>query len=140
MIQVAPQEHMLGRQFCAQFNFHGPLQSKLVKQLSGGERNRVALAKSLAKGCNVIILDEPTNDLDIQTLRSLEEGLLDFPGAAIVVSHDRWFLDRVATEILAFQEDGTVVYFDGNYSAWEKHKTSKLGRDWAPQRRKFKTV
>jgi len=134
-VEVAPGAQMMGRAFVAQFNFSGPQQQKLVKQLSGGERNRLALAKSLAKGCNLIILDEPTNDLDVQTLRSLEEALVDFNGAAIVVSHDRWFLDRVATEILAFQEDGSVVYFEGNYSEWEKVRAEKYGKEQLSKKR-----
>jgi len=136
-VEIAPGELMMGRAFVAQFNFTGTQQQKLVKQLSGGERNRLALAKSLARGCNLIILDEPTNDLDVQTLRSLEEALMDFNGSAIVVSHDRWFLDRVATEILAFQDDGTVVYFEGNYSDYEKARAAaRVGKELPKKRQK----
>ncbi len=101
------------------FNFKGQDQQKFVKQLSGGERNRVHLAKLLRSGGNLILLDEPTNDLDIDTLRSLEEALMNFGGCAMVTSHDRWFLDRVATHILAFEGDSNVVWFEGNYKMYE---------------------
>jgi len=135
-------QKMPARSYVAQFNFIGPTQQKIISQLSGGERNRVALAKSLTQGCNVIILDEPTNDLDVQTLRALEEALMDFEGAAIVVSHDRWFLDRVATEILAFQADGSTTHFAGNYSEWQQSKTTKVSRSQESnsQRKKFQKI
>src|SRR5690606_18813034 len=103
------------RAYCSWFNFRGPDQQKKVGVLSGGERNRVHLAKLLKSGGNLLLLDEPTNDLDVDTLRALEEALLDFAGCAVVISHDRWFLDRIATHILAFEGDSRVVWFEGNY-------------------------
>lgn len=115
------------RAYCGQFNFKGADQQKRVGQLSGGERNRVHLAKILRSGANVLMLDEPTNDLDVETLRSLEEGLLDFAGCAIVITHDRWFLDRIATHILAFEGDSQVVWFEGNYQAYEEDRKRRLG-------------
>ncbi len=118
---------MPSRAYCAQFNFKGPDQQKKVGQLSGGERNRVHLAMMLKSGANVLLLDEPTNDLDVETLRSLEEGLLDFAGCAIVISHDRWFLDRIATHILAFEGDSQVVWFEGNYQSYEADRHRRLG-------------
>ena len=110
------------RGYVARFNFSGTDQQKSVGKLSGGERNRVHLAKVLKEGANVLLLDEPTNDLDVNTLRALEEALADFAGCAVVISHDRWFLDRVATHILAFEGDSSVVWFDGNYSEYEEHR------------------
>ncbi len=104
---------------CGAFNFKGADQQKKVGQLSGGERNRVHLAKMLKGGANVLLLDEPTNDLDVDTLRALEEALLEFAGCAVVISHDRWFLDRIATHILAFEGDSHVEWFEGNYQAYE---------------------
>jgi sulfate-transporting ATPase len=115
------------RGYVARFNFSGTDQQKPVGKLSGGERNRVHLAKVLKEGANVLLLDEPTNDLDVNTLRALEEALGDFAGCAIVISHDRWFLDRVATHILAFEGDSSVVWFDGNYSEYEEHRKKQLG-------------
>ncbi|HZU88430.1 MAG TPA: energy-dependent translational throttle protein EttA [Stellaceae bacterium] len=115
------------RAYCALFNFRGADQQKRVGQLSGGERNRVHLAKMLKEGANVLLLDEPTNDLDVDTLRALEEALLDFPGCAVVITHDRWFLDRVATHILAFEGDSQVVWFEGNYAAYETDRRRRLG-------------
>lgn len=115
------------RAFVSSFNFLGGDQQKLVKNLSGGERNRVHLAKMLSKGANVILLDEPTNDLDVNTMRALEESLENFPGNAIVVSHDRWFLDRIATHILAFEEDGTITWCEGNFSDYDVERRRKLG-------------
>jgi ATPase subunit of ABC transporter with duplicated ATPase domains len=115
------------RAYVASFNFLGSDQQKKVGALSGGERNRVHLAKVLKQGANVILLDEPTNDLDVNTLRALEEALDNFAGCAIVVSHDRWFLDRVATHTLAFEEDGTVHWFEGNYSDYEADRKRRLG-------------
>jgi len=115
------------RAYAASFNFLGADQQKLVKSLSGGERNRVHLAKMLTKNANVILFDEPTNDLDVNTLRSLEEALENFGGCGVVVSHDRWFLDRVATHILAFEEDGTILWFDGNFSDYEVDRRKRLG-------------
>lgn len=115
------------RSYVARFNFSGTDQQKLVGILSGGERNRVHLAKVLREGANVLLLDEPTNDLDVNTLRALEEALLNFGGCAVVISHDRWFLDRVATHILAFEGDSRVVWFDGNYSQYETYRKKQLG-------------
>ena len=115
------------RAYVARFNFGGTDQQKKVDQLSGGERNRVHLAKMLKEGANVLLLDEPTNDLDVNTLRALEEALENFAGCAVVISHDRWFLDRIATHILAFEGDSKVVWFDGNYSEYEADRKSRLG-------------
>jgi len=115
------------RAYVGRFNFKGTEQQKLVKQLSGGERNRVHLAKLLRRGGNVILLDEPTNDLDVDTLRALEEGLSNFGGCAIVTSHDRWFLDRIATHILAFEGDSQAYWFEGNYKLYEANKRERLG-------------
>ena len=117
------------RAYVGQFNFKGTDQQKKVGQLSGGERNRVHLAKMLRKGANVILLDEPTNDLDVDTLRSLEEGIMNYPGCVLVTSHDRWFLDRLATHILAYEGDSKVVWFEGNFEEYEKDKRSRLGDD-----------
>ncbi|HME62169.1 MAG TPA: ATP-binding cassette domain-containing protein, partial [Candidatus Binatia bacterium] len=115
------------RAYVARFNFSGTDQQKKVGTLSGGERNRVHLAKMLKQGANVLLLDEPTNDLDVNTLRALEEALENFAGCAVVISHDRWFLDRVATHILAFEGDSRVVWFDGNYSEYEADRKIRLG-------------
>ena len=117
------------RAYCGKFNFGGTEQQKKVKDLSGGERNRVHLARMLKEGANVIILDEPTNDLDVNTLRALEEGLEQFGGCAVVSSHDRWFLDRIATHILAFEGDSKVVYYEGNYSEYEADRKKRLGKE-----------
>jgi energy-dependent translational throttle protein EttA len=118
---------MASRAYCALFNFRGADQQKQVGQLSGGERNRVHLAKMLKEGANVLLLDEPTNDLDVDTLRALEEALLDFPGCAVTITHDRWFLDRVATHILAFEGNSQVVWFEGNYADYEVDRRRRLG-------------
>jgi ATPase subunit of ABC transporter with duplicated ATPase domains len=115
------------RAYVARFNFSGGDQQKLVSQLSGGERNRVHLARMLKSGANVLLLDEPTNDLDVNTMRALEEALESFAGCAVVISHDRWFLDRLATHILAFEGDSEVVFFDGNYSQYEEDRRKRLG-------------
>jgi ATPase subunit of ABC transporter with duplicated ATPase domains len=115
------------RAYVSWFNFKGRDQQKLVGQLSGGERNRVHMAKLLRSGANLLLLDEPTNDLDVDTLRALEEALLDFAGCAVVISHDRWFLDRIATHILAFEGDSTVVWFEGNYQDYEADRHRRLG-------------
>ncbi|HEY6991155.1 MAG TPA: ATP-binding cassette domain-containing protein, partial [Bryobacteraceae bacterium] len=117
------------RAYVARFNFSGTDQQKKVGSLSGGERNRVHLAKMLKEGANVLLLDEPTNDLDVNTLRALEEALENFAGCAVVISHDRWFLDRIATHILAFEGDSKVVWFDGNYSEYESDRKNRLGAD-----------
>ena len=127
------------RAYCAAFNSKGADQQKKVGQLSGGERNRVHLAKMLKSGANVLLLDEPTNDLDVDTLRALEEALEDFAGCAVIISHDRWFLDRIATHILAFEGDSHVEWFEGNYQDYEKDKMRRLGIESViPQRIKYK--
>src|SRR6202011_5158601 len=118
LVQLGTRE-MASRAYVARFNFSGSDQQKKVSMLSGGERNRVHLAKMLKEGANVLLLDEPTNDLDVNTLRALEEALENFAGCAVVISHDRWFLDRIATHMLAFEGDSKVVWFDGNYSEYE---------------------
>ena len=129
------------RAYVGAFNFKGPDQQKRVGQLSGGERNRVHLAKMLKTGANVLLLDEPTNDLDVDTLRALEEALLTFPGCAVVISHDRWFLDRIATHILAFEGDSHVEWFEGNYEDYEADKKRRLGKDAdQPHRIKYKPL
>jgi sulfate-transporting ATPase len=120
---------MPSRAYCSLFNFRGSDQQKKVGQLSGGERNRVHLAKMLKTAANVILLDEPTNDLDVDTLRALEEALLDFPGCAVVITHDRWFLDRIATHILAFEGESQVVWFEGNYADYEADRHRRFGAD-----------
>jgi ATPase subunit of ABC transporter with duplicated ATPase domains len=126
------------RAYVGSFNFKGGDQQKKVGQLSGGERNRVHLAKTLTTGGNVILLDEPTNDLDIETLQNLEEALEEFAGCAVVISHDRWFLDRLATHILAFEGDSHVEWFEGNFEAYEEDKKRRLGADsLIPHRIKF---
>ena len=132
---------MPSRAYVGQFNFKGSDQQKKVGQLSGGERNRVHLAKMLKRGANVILLDEPTNDLDVDTLRALEESLVEFPGCAVVISHDRWFLDRIATHIIAFEGDSQVVYFEGNYGDYEADKRRRLGVEAdQPHRLKYKPL
>jgi len=132
---------MPSRAYCALFNFRGPDQQKKVGVLSGGERNRVHLAKMLRANTNTILLDEPTNDLDVDTLRALEEALLEFPGCAVVISHDRWFLDRIATHIIAFEGDSQVVWFEGNYASYEEDRKRRLGADAdQPHRLKFKPL
>ena len=129
------------RPYVGRFNFKGTDQEKRVADLSGGERNRVHLAKLLVKGGNLLLLDEPSNDLDVETLRALEEALLDFPGCAVVVSHDRWFLDRVATHMLAFEGDSQVTWFEGNYGDYEADRRRRLGADAEqPHRPKFKRL
>ena len=128
------------RSYASRFNFRGGDQQKFVKDLSGGERNRLHMAKLLKRGGNVLLLDEPTNDLDVETLRALEEGLLTFPGCAIVVSHDRWFLDRICTHILAFEGDSRVVWHEGNYSDYEVDRKKRLGDGAEPTRMKYKKL
>lgn len=132
---------MSSRAYVGRFNFKGTDQQKFIKDLSGGERNRVHLAKVLSTGGNVLLLDEPTNDLDVETLRALEEALLSFPGCALVISHDRWFLDRIATHILAFEGDSTVNFFTGNYTDYEEDRIRRLGDDAKqPHRVKYKKL
>jgi ATPase subunit of ABC transporter with duplicated ATPase domains len=115
------------RAYVSKFNFSGNDQQKKVGQLSGGERNRVHLAMTLKQGANLLLLDEPTNDLDVNTLRALEEGLENFAGCAVVISHDRWFLDRIATHIIAFEGDSQVRFFEGNFSEYEEFKKKQEG-------------
>ena len=129
------------RAYCGRFNFKGSDQQKRIGDLSGGERNRVHLAKLLKSGGNVLLLDEPTNDLDVETLRALEEALLDFPGCAVVISHDRWFLDRIATHMLAFEGDSKVVWFEGNYADYEADRKRRLGDEADnPHRLRYKPL
>ena len=132
---------MASRAYVGQFNFKGGDQQKRVSQLSGGERNRVHLARMLKSGANLLLLDEPTNDLDVDTLRALEEALEEFAGCAVVVSHDRWFLDRIATHILAFEGDSHVEWFEGNYEAYEADRKRRLGAEAdRPTRIKYKPI
>ncbi len=134
-------KQMPSRAYVGQFNFKGTDQQKKIGQLSGGERNRVHLAKMLKKGANVILLDEPTNDLDVDTLRSLEEGIMNYPGCVLVTSHDRWFLDRLATHILAYEDEGHVEWFEGNFEDYEKDKIRRLGEDACnPHRVRYKKL
>ncbi len=129
------------RAYVGRFNFRGQEQQKKIGLLSGGERNRVHLAKTLRAGGNLLLLDEPTNDLDVETLRALEEALLEFPGCAVVISHDRWFLDRIATHILAFEGNSEVVWFAGNYADYEADRKRRIGADAAsPHRIKYKRL
>jgi ATPase subunit of ABC transporter with duplicated ATPase domains len=130
-----------GRAYVASFNFRGSDQQKPVGVLSGGERNRVHLAKMLRTGGNVLLLDEPTNDLDVDTLRALEDGLEAYPGCAVVISHDRWFLDRIATHILAFEGESQVRWFEGNFSEYETWRHKELGAEAdQPHRIKYKPL
>ena len=128
------------RAYCSRFNFTGSDQEKKIGNLSGGERNRVHLAMMLKEGANLLLLDEPTNDLDVNTLRALEEGLENFAGCAVVISHDRWFLDRIATHILAFEGDSQVYWFEGNFSEYEENRRKRLGTDATPTRIKYKKL
>ena len=128
------------RAYLARFNFTGNDQSKKVGVLSGGERNRLHLAMTLKQGSNVLLLDEPTNDLDVNTLRALEEALLDYSGCAVIISHDRWFLDRVCTHILAFEGDSQVYWFEGGFSEYEENRKKRLGGDIVPHRIKYRKL
>ena len=129
------------RAYVGRFNFRGPEQQKQVGLLSGGERNRVHLAKLLRSGGNLLLLDEPTNDLDVETLRALEEALLNFPGCAMVISHDRWFLDRIATHMLAFEGNSEVVFFQGNYADYAADLKRRKGEDVnQPRRIRYKRL
>lgn len=140
MIKVGNYE-VPSRGYVGRFNFKGSDQQKLVKDLSGGERGRLHLALTLKQGANVLLLDEPSNDLDVETLRALEEALLDFPGSAIVISHDRWFLDRIATHILVYEDDSSVVFFEGNYTEYEADRRARLGDAAAqPKRVRYKRL
>jgi ATPase subunit of ABC transporter with duplicated ATPase domains len=127
------------RAYVSKFNFNGADQEKKVGVLSGGERNRVHLAMTLKQGANLILLDEPTNDLDVNAIRALEDGLENFAGCAVIISHDRWFLDRIATHILAFEGDSQVVWFEGNFSEYEENKKKRLG-DITPKRIRYKKL
>ena len=139
-LQIGPRE-INSRAYCGLFNFKGVSQQKKVKDLSGGERNRVHLAKLLIEGGNLILLDEPTNDLDVETLRALEEAILEFAGCIVVVTHDRWFLDRIATHILAFEGDSQVVWFEGNWQDYEQDRRRRLGHDAdQPHRIKYRPL
>ena len=139
-IQVGPRE-IHARAYCGLFNFKGGDQQKKVGSLSGGERNRILLARMLVRGANLILLDEPTNDLDVETLRALESAILDFSGCVVVVSHDRWFLDRIATHILAFEGDSEVLWFEGNWQDYEADRKRRLGKDAdQPQRIKYRPL
>ncbi len=132
---------LMSRAYCALFNFRGSDQQKKVGQLSGGERNRVHLAKMLKDGANLLLLDEPTNDLDVDTLRALEEALLEYPGCAVIITHDRWFLDRIATHILAFEGDSQVEWFEGNYADYEADRHRRLGAEAdQPHRIRYKPL
>ena len=129
------------RAYCSWFGFKGGDQQKLVKVLSGGERNRVHMAKVLQKGGNLILLDEPSNDLDVDTLRALEDALLEFAGCAVVISHDRWFLDRICTHILAFEGESQAVFFEGNYQEYDADRKRRLGADAdQPHRIRYKKL
>ena len=127
------------RAYLSRFNFTGVDQQKLCGVLSGGERNRLQLALALKEEGNVLLLDEPTNDIDVNTLRALEEGLDDFAGCAVIISHDRWFLDRICTHILAFEGDSQVYFFEGSYSEYEQNKLERLGRE-EPKRVKYRKL
>ncbi len=139
VIQLGGKE-MNARQYVSWFNFSGSDQQKKVGTLSGGERNRVNLAKILKEGANLLLLDEPTNDLDVNTMRALEEALLEFGGSAIVISHDRWFLDRICTHTMAFEGDSKIEFYPGNYSEYEEDRKKRLGADSAPKRIKFRMI
>ena len=140
MIKLGTRE-VNSRAYVARFNFSGTDQQKPVGVLSGGERNRVHLAKILKDGANVLLLDEPTNDLDVNTLRALEEALQNFAGCAVIITHDRWFLDRVATHILAFEGERGAIWFDGNFTEYEEHLKKSLGIEASqPHRIKYKKL
>ncbi|MBC7371280.1 MAG: energy-dependent translational throttle protein EttA [Bdellovibrionaceae bacterium] len=139
LIQLGTKE-MSSRAYVSWFNFSGSDQQKKVGQLSGGERNRVNMAKILKQGANLLLLDEPTNDLDVNTMRALEDALLEFGGSVVVISHDRWFLDRVCTHIMAFEGDSKVEFFNGNFSEYEEDRKKRLGADAAPKRVRFRSI
>ena len=129
------------RAYCSRFNFQGGDQQKKVDVLSGGERNRVHLACMLKSGANVLLLDEPTNDIDVNTMRALEDALENFAGCVLVISHDRWFLDRIATHILAFEDEGQVTFFEGNFSEYEEDRRKRLGKEAdTPHRMKYRRL
>jgi len=138
---VLGKREVASRAYVSWFNFKGRDQQRKVGTLSGGERNRVHLAKLLKRGCNLLLLDEPTNDLDVDTLRALEDAILDFAGCVVVISHDRWFLDRIATHMLAFEDDSKVVWFEGNYQDYEADRHRRLGAEAdRPHRIKYRKL
>ena len=138
---VLGKREVASRAYVSWFNFKGRDQQRKVGSLSGGERNRVHLAKLLKRGCNLLLLDEPTNDLDVDTLRALEDAILDFAGCVVVISHDRWFLDRIATHMLAFEGDSQVVWFEGNYQDYEADRHRRLGTEAdRPHRIKYRKL
>ena len=140
LIQIGKYETP-SRSYVARFNFKGSDQQKFIKDLSGGERNRVHLAKLLKKGANFLLLDEPTNDLDVETLQALENAIQTFPGSIMIISHDRWFLDKLCTHILSFEGESTVNFFAGNYSEYEKDRLKRLGKkEILPERVKYKKL
>ena len=139
LIQIGGYE-VSSRAYIGRFNFKGTDQQKKVGELSGGERGRLQLATTLKQGGNVLLLDEPSNDLDVETLRALEEALLDFPGCAMIISHDRWFLDRVATHILAYEGDSEAVFFEGNYTEYHADFIARKGNDASPKRMRYKKL
>jgi ATPase subunit of ABC transporter with duplicated ATPase domains len=140
-LMMVGKRELNSRAYAASFNFKGADQQKLVANLSGGERNRLHLAKTVMQGGNLLLLDEPTNDLDVDTLRALEEAMLDFSGCAVIISHDRWFLDRVATHILAFEGESEVVWYEGNYQSYIEDLKRRKGADAdQPHRLKFKPL
>ena len=138
-IQIGGYE-VSSRAYIGRFNFKGTDQQKKVGELSGGERGRLQLASTLKQGGNVLLLDEPSNDLDVETLRALEEALLNFPGCAMIISHDRWFLDRVATLILAYEGDSEIIFFEGNYSEYHEDFVSRKGHEAQPKRMRYKKL
>lgn len=139
LIQLGNKE-VSSRAYCSWFNFSGDAQQKKVGNLSGGERNRVNMAKILKQGANLLLLDEPTNDLDVNTMRALEDALLEFGGSAVIISHDRWFLDRVCTHILAFEGDSQVFFYPGNFTEYEEDRKKRLGEDATPKRVRFRNI
>jgi ATP-binding cassette ChvD family protein len=139
LIQLG-QKEMSSRAYVSWFNFSGSDQQKKVGVLSGGERNRVNMAKILKQGANLLLLDEPTNDLDVNTMRALEDAILEFGGSAVIISHDRWFLDRVCTHIMAFEGDSKVEFFNGNFTEYEEDRKKRLGADAAPKRIRFRSI
>ncbi len=128
------------RAYVGRFNFKGTDQQKRVGDLSGGERGRLHLANTLKQGANVLLLDEPSNDLDVETLRALEEAILAFPGCILVISHDRWFLDRIATHILAFEDDGEIIFYEGNFGEYHADFIQRRGEDTQPKRMRYKRI
>jgi len=139
MLQIGGYE-VSSRSYVGRFNFKGSDQQKRVGDLSGGERGRLHLANTLKLGANVLLLDEPSNDLDVETLRALEEAIQTFPGCALVISHDRWFLDRVATHILAYEDDGSITFSEGNYTEYHEDFVERKGSDSGPKRMKYKPI